>query len=143
MIALDTNLLVYAHRAGTPEHARARGAIERAAAHSGGWGVATTVLPEFWAVVTHPASEGGPSTPAQAAAFVRALTDAGAVIWLPGQAFGERLLHVARDLNLSGPRVFDLQIALTAFEGGATELWTHDAAFVSVPGLPVRDPLRG
>ena len=28
-----------------------------------------------------------------------------------------------------------------AFEGGATDLWTHDARFVKVPGLRVHDPL--
>jgi predicted nucleic acid-binding protein len=32
VIALDTNLLVYAHRSGTPKHRAARAAIERAAA---------------------------------------------------------------------------------------------------------------
>ena len=141
MIAIDTNLLVYSHRARTPEHARAQAAITRAAASGRGWGFAAAVLPEFWSVVTHRASEGRPSTPAQAAAFVRALSTAGAAIWLPGPGFGERLLQVARDLNVAGPRVFDLQIALTAFEGGATEIWTHDADFVSVPGLRVHDPL--
>jgi hypothetical protein len=142
MIAIDTNLLVYAHRARTPQHKRARTAIESAAAHPRGWGFAGAVLPEFWAVVTHPASEGRPSTPAEAAAFVRALTDAGAMVWLPGRCFGERLLQTAADLEVSGPRIFDLQIALSAFEGGATDLWTHDAAFVTVPGLRVSDPLE-
>ena len=73
---------------------------------------------------------------------MRALSEAGAAIWLPGPGFGERLLQTASDLAVSGPRVFDLQIALMAFEGGATELWTHDAGFVTVPGLRIRDPLR-
>jgi toxin-antitoxin system PIN domain toxin len=143
MIALDTNLLVYAHRANTPQHRLARRALEQAAAHPRGWGFAASVLPEFWSVVTHASSEGRPSTPAEAAAFVHALTDAGATVWLPGTGFGDRLVQAAADLRVSGPRVFDLQIALTAFEGGATELWTHDTAFVTIPGLPVVDPLGG
>ena len=141
MIAIDTNLLVYAHRARTGQHARAKRALSRAARSSAGWGVAAAVLPEFWSVVTHPTAAGGPSTPAQAAAFLRALTDAGAIIWLPGPGFGGRLVQMARALHVTGPRVFDLQIAMTAFEGGATQLWTHDAAFVTVPGLSVADPL--
>ena len=29
-----------------------------------------------------------------------------------------------------------------AIEGGATELWTHDKAYVKIPGLVVRDPLE-
>jgi hypothetical protein len=141
VIAIDTNLLVYAHRERTPQHKRARKAIELASAGPRGWGIPAPALPEFWSVVTHPSTEGRPSTPTQAAAFVRALTDAGATIWLPGPGFGERLLQVASDLALGGPRIFDLQIALAAFEGGATELWTHDAGFVTVPGLRVFDPL--
>ena len=141
MIAIDTNLLVYAHRARTSEHARARKAIERAAAGDAGWGIAAPSLTEFWAIATHPASEGRPSTPSQAAAFVGALVKAGAQIWLPGPGFGDRLLQVATDLHVVGARVFDLQIALTAFEGGATDLWTHDARFVTIPGLRLDDPL--
>ena len=140
MIAIDTNLLVYAHRARVPEHRAARRAIEQAAA-SDGWGIAAPSVPEFWAVVTHPEAAGRPSSPAQASGFIRALTAAGAEIWLPGPGFADRLLQVAGDLGVSGPRVFDLQIALVAFEGGATELWTHDKAFVKIPGLAVRDPL--
>jgi predicted nucleic acid-binding protein len=141
MIAIDTNLLVYAHRSRTPQHAQARKAIERAAAADAGWGISASSLTEFWAIVTHPEAQGRPSAPSQASAFVTALVQAGAHIWLPGPGFGDRLLQVATDLDIVGPRVFDLQIALTAFEGGATDIWTHDDRFVSVPGLRVHDPL--
>jgi hypothetical protein len=53
----------------------------------------------------------------------------------------ERLAQLASDLKIQGPRIFDLQIALVSFEGGASEIWTHDRGFVSLPGLPARDPL--
>ena len=134
MIALDTNLLVYAHRSATAEHRAAREAIERAAA-SEGWGFAAPVVGEFWAVVTHPASSGRPSTPNEARRFLAALVDAGAEVWSPGAGFGIRLAQLAADLDVSGNRVFDLQIALCAFEGGAREIWSHDARFATVPGL--------
>ena len=134
MIALDTNLLVYAHRAATPEHKAARAAIERAAG-SGGWGLASPAVAEFWSVVTHPAARGRPSTPRQAHAFLSALEAAGAEVWSPGAGFSLRLAQLAADLGVSGNRIFDLQIALCAFEGGARELWSRDARFVTVPGL--------
>ena len=102
MIAIDTNLLVYAHRSRTPEHTRARKAIERAAADEAGWGIAAPSLAEFWAVATHLASVGRPSTPTQAAAFVAALVKAGAQIWVPGRGFGDRLLQMASDLEVVG-----------------------------------------
>jgi hypothetical protein len=95
------------------------------------------VIAEFWAVVTHPASRGRSSTPGEALRFLAALEAAGAVVWTPGEGFGLRLAQVAADLDVSGNRIFDLQIALCAFEGGARELWSHDRAFVTVPGLRV------
>jgi predicted nucleic acid-binding protein len=111
MIAVDTDLLVYAHRAATAEHRLAVRALEHAAADSRGWGFSI-------------GNEGR------------------AAIWLPGVDFADRLLDTAARMRVTGGRVFDLQVALTALEHGATEVWTHDAAFVRVPGLRVHDPLR-
>ena len=142
MIALDTNLLVYAHRSSVRQHRAARRAITRASRHPEGWGVSLAVVFEFWSVVTHPAAAGRPSRPEEAAAFVAALESAGAQVWMPGVGFGPRLAQLAVAQSVTGPRIFDLQIALTAFEGGSTELWTADRRFVSVPGLPVVFPLE-
>ena len=52
MIALDTNILIYAHHSRYPEHRRARAAIERAAQNERGWGFAFPCIAEFWAVAT-------------------------------------------------------------------------------------------
>lgn len=143
MIALDTNLLVYAHRTRTPQHPFARRAIEEAAGSGRGWGVSLACVAEFWSVVTHPESER-PSTGAEASSFLAALVrDGEAQVWLPRTGFEHRLMRVAADLQLDGPRIYDLQIALTAAEAGASEMWTHDRNFVSVPGLRVHDPLGG
>lgn len=51
------------------------------------------------------------------------------------------MAELARRLGVRGARIFDLQIALIARDNGARELWTHDAGFVTVPGLRVWDPL--
>jgi predicted nucleic acid-binding protein len=141
VIALDTNLLVYAHRAGLPQSRRARRALQQAAQQPRGWGFADFTVAEFWSVVTHPSATGGPSRPEQARDFLANLALAGARILAPGEHFGERLIHTAADLNIHGPRIFDLAIALTAFDNGATEIWTHDSQFVSIAGLRVFDPL--
>lgn len=141
MIAVDTNLLVYAHRARTREHRAALRALERARRDPRGWGVSLTSVVEFWSVVTHPAASGRPSTTAEARAFVDTLTgDAGGRVWVPGERFRERLLALADRLDVRGPRIFDLEIALTAFDNGASEIWTLDGRFVTVPGLEVRRP---
>jgi len=141
MIAIDTNLLVYAHRSGLPEHRAARKAIEAASRDARGWGMTQPNVAEFWSVVTHPASRGGPSPPAEAGKFLRELWRAGAQVWDSAEGFSERFLQAAARLSVHGPRIFDLQIALTAFDNGAAEIWTHDSGFVAFPGLRVHDPL--
>ena len=142
MIAIDTNLLVYAQRRDTPEHRSARRAIERASTDHRGWGIPLPCLAEFWCVVTHPASSGGPSPAKEARGFLHSLVvDGGASIWTPGTGFWERLTQVASDMKIAGTRVYDLQIALIALENGATEIWSYDRSFAGLPGLLVRDPL--
>jgi hypothetical protein len=142
VIVLDTNLLVYAHRSGMPEHAAAQRAIEEACSSPSGCGMTVQTVAEFWSVVTHPAAEGGPARPEEAARFLRSLEDEGGVrVFTPGPGFTGRLAQSAVDLNVRGVRVFDLAIALCALDGGASELWTRDGHFVKVPGLRLRDPL--
>ena len=141
MIALDTNLLIYAHRTGVPEHGEARNAIEKALNSPGGCGVALPSVAEFFSIVTHPTASGTPSPPGVAGAFLASLREGGVETLRPGPGFVERLVQMAADLDVSGPRIFDLQIAICALDGGATELWTHDRGFVRVPGLVIRDPL--
>lgn len=142
LIAIDTNLLIYAHRNALPEHRAARRAIEQASRDPRGWGIALPSVSEFWAIVTHPQSLGGPSTARQARGFLESLiTEAGARLWMAREGFWDRLLRLAGELRVQGPRIFDLQIGLTAFDNGAVEIWTHDARFVSFAGLRVHDPI--
>ena len=142
MIAIDTNLLVFADRAATLEHRPAQAAIEAACSSRSGCGIAAPAVAEFYSIVTHPAASGRPSSPEEAAAFLRVLQEEGGLaVWSQGPQFADRLQQTAADLDVRGVRVFDLQIALCALDGGATELWTHDKGFVKVPGLRIRDPL--
>lgn len=142
MIVLDTNLLIYAHRAATPEHGSARTAIETSLNAAGGCGIALPSVAEFFSIVTHPSASGQPSPPQAAADFLAALREAGVEMLGPGPSFAARLLQLAADLDVTGTRIFDLQIGLCALDGGAHELWTHDGDFIKLPGLVVRDPLK-
>ena len=142
MIAIDTNLLVYAHRSGLAEHRSAQRALQAASADARGWGIPFPCIAEFWSVVTHRESAGGGSAPVKARGFLRALVlEAGAKVWMPADGCWERVTRLAEELGVRGPRIFDLQIALTAFDNAATEIWTHDRGFLAMPGMAVRDPL--
>ena len=81
--------------------------------------------------------------PSSARRSLQSLDRAGADVWVPGAGFARRVAQIAAERGVVGPRIFDVQIALTAFEGGATELWTTDAQFVTVAGLNVVNPLVG
>jgi uncharacterized protein len=93
-------------------------------------------------VVTHPESSGGGSAPSKARDFLRALVlEAGAKVSTPADGCWERVTRLAEELGVRGPRIFDLQIAVTAFDNGVTEIWTHDRGFLAVAGVVVLDPL--
>jgi toxin-antitoxin system PIN domain toxin len=143
VIALDTNILVYAHRAGADEHDRARKAVLTALEDPRGWGICLPSISEFWSIVTHPKMAGGPSTPNVVTQFFHYLiTEGHGEIWTPGPGFGQRLMRWATALKVRGKRIFDLQIAIIALEHGAREIWTHDRNFATVPGVKLRDPLQ-
>ena len=54
MIAVDTNLLVYAHRRDSTWHATPRDAVAGLAEGRGTWAIPWPCLHEFLAIVTHP-----------------------------------------------------------------------------------------
>ena len=141
MIGLDTNLLIYAHRENTPEHEQARNAVVEALNHPQGWGICLPTIAEFWSIVTRPAHPGGASSAAKVNQFFHyLLTEGHGHVWTPGPGFGQRLMRRAAALKVRGIRIFDLQIAVIAYEHGAREIWTHDHSFVSVPAVKVRNP---
>lgn len=143
MIAIDTNLLVYAFDAGAAEHQPARQALSRAQASGRGWGLALASTLEFWSVSTRAKQGNRLAAPGEAAAFLKSLFQSGAMLFEAGEGLGARILAAALQMGVVGARIFDLAIAEAAMAGGATEIWTHDRGFVKLPGLGVRYPLMG
>ena len=54
MIAVDTNILVYAHREDSPWHAPAAACVEGLANGAAAWALPWPCLHEFFGIVTHP-----------------------------------------------------------------------------------------
>ena len=142
MIAVDTNLLVYAHRADVPQHEAARAALARLSVASGGWAVPWPCAHEFVAVVTRPGA-GVRATPV-AVAFDALRT------WLAHPAcrlLGESASHLelwralVERAGITGGAVHDARIAAICLGHGAAELWTCDRDCARFPDLRIRDPL--
>ena len=142
MIATDTNILVYAHRADSEWHEPARDGIASLARGRASWGLPWPCIHEFLAVVTHPRIYDPPSTIGEALEQVDA--------WLESpvaELLTETQAHwsVLKDLLLSGrvqgATVHDARVAALCVAHGVTELWTADRDFSRFPRLAVRNPL--
>ena len=142
MIAVDTNILVYAHREDSEWHSAAYARIAQLAEGRGAWAIPWPCIHEFLAIVTHPKIFAPPTPLAAAIDQVEA--------WLESptlQLLAESELHWLqfRALLLSGkiagPKVHDARIAALCMQHGVKELWSADRDFGRFPNLTVANPL--
>lgn len=142
MIAIDTNLLVYAHREDSPWHTVAYHCIERLAEAPGPWAIPWPCLHEFLAIVTH-ARIYNPPTPVVAALDqVNAWLEAPNLMLLTESGgYWDRVRGVVQDGQITGPQIHDARIAALCLHHGIEELWTADRDFSRFSGLSVRNPL--
>ena len=142
MIAIDTNLLVYAHRKELGWSARAAELLRELAEGSAAWAIPWQCVAEFYGVVTHPGIYKPPTPAAIALAQLDAWLNSPSAVLLSERdlPWGEfrRLLESGR---IVGPRVHDARIAATCLAHGVRELWSADRDFGRFPALRVRNPL--
>ncbi len=142
MIAVDSNLLIYAHREDSPFHATAREMIEVLRHQSAPWAIPWPCVHEFIAIATHPGIYKPSSTLAEAMGFLDALF-ASPQLHLLAESTGyfEKLRDIATAARLKGPRIHDARIAALCLHHGVRELWSVDRDFAAFPQLKVRNPL--
>jgi toxin-antitoxin system PIN domain toxin len=142
VIAVDTNLLVYAHRADSPWHERARRAIVTLAEGRKSWAIPWPCVHEFLSVVTHPRIYDPPSTLEQAAEQVGAWLESPSLVLLSEVAEYWPLMRATlAGGRITGPRVHDARIAALCEVHGVSELWTQDRDFSRFPDLRTTSPL--
>jgi hypothetical protein len=142
MIAVDTNVLVYAHREDCEFHLAAKEAIDSVRHQPAAWAIPWPCLHEFVGVATHPGIYKPASTLAEALGFVDALL-ASPQLHLLSESPGyfAKLRELATAARLKGPRIHDARIAALCLHHGVRELWTADRDFSAFPQLKVRNPL--
>jgi toxin-antitoxin system PIN domain toxin len=142
MIALDTNLLVYAHREDSPFHAAADACIASCAEGRAAWALPWPCVHEFYSVVTHPRIYDPPSTPARALAQIDAWLESPSLVLLAeGETHWPTLRALLVQARIAGPAVHDARVAALCLQHGVRELWSADRDFGRFPALKVRNPL--
>jgi len=144
MIAVDTNVLVYAHREDSPQHRRALAALESLADDRHGWSVPWPCVHEFLAIVTHPRIFQPPTEMDAALEAVDDLQNLPGVRLLTETPDHAQVLGtLLTDSGAVGPKVHDARIAAICIAHGVSELWTADRDFSLFPQLRTRNPLVG
>lgn len=144
MIAVDTNLLVYAHREDSPWHDAASARITELAENRASWAIPWPCLHEFLAIVTHPRIYAPPTPLAAAVAQIEAWLESPTLTVLAeSESYWAELVAIMRDGRIAGPQIHDARVAALCLLHGVRELWTADRDFSRFPALTVRNPLVG
>lgn len=142
MIAVDTNVLVYAHRRDSPHHPAALAALRSLVERGRRWGVPWPCVHEFLSVVTHPRVYRPPSGATDALAAVNDLAALpGATLLTESSTHLALLSDLCAQPGVVGPRVHDARIAAICLGHDVDELWTADRDFSLFPALQTRNPL--
>ena len=143
MIALDTNILVHAHRRGTAHHEQALALLAVLAEGPAPYALFWPSLYEFLRVVTHHRVFDPPSTTVEALEAIRDFLAPPVVRVLSETARHPLLLdRVLQESRVTGNLVHDAHIAALLVEHGVDELLTADRDFARFSAVRTRNPFR-
>lgn len=142
MIAVDTNILVYAHREDAEFHKPAFERIRQLAEGNVPWALPWPCLHEFFAIATHARIYSPPTPARKAIEQVEAWLESPSVVLLTETPEHWSVLKpLLTSGKIAGPQVHDARIAALCIQHGVRELWSLDRDFGRYPKLKTRNPL--
>jgi len=142
VIAVDTNILVYAHREDAEWHSTAYEKLKNLAEGNAAWAIPWPCIHEFLAIVTHPRIYKPPSSLAAAIDQVEAWLESQTVVLLAeSNVHWQQLKELLLSGKAAGAKVHDARIAALCLQHGVSELWSADRDFGRFPNVPVVNPL--
>lgn len=142
MIAVDTNILVYAHREDSEWHSAAYARVLELAEGRGAWAMPWPCLHEFLAIVTHPKIFVPPTPLSTAIDQVEAWLESPSLqLLVESDRHWVQLRGLLLGGKIAGPKVHDARIAALCVEHGVKELWSADRDFGRFSNLTVVNPL--
>jgi toxin-antitoxin system PIN domain toxin len=144
VIAVDSNILVYAHRADSAFHTAAAARVVALAEGREAWAIPWPCVHEFLAIVTHPRIYAPPTPLAAALDAVDAwLTSPSLVLLAESAQHWPTLRELVEKSRVAGGQVHDARIASLCLQHGVRELWSADRDFSRFPDLTTVNPLVG
>lgn len=142
MIAVDTNILVYAHRSDSPFHKAAAACIRGLAEATASWAIPWPCVHEFLAIATHERIYSPPTPLPRAIDQVAAwLESPSLVVLAETDGYWPVLARTMASARVAGPRIHDARIAALCIHHGVRELYSTDRDFSRFGKLKTRNPL--
>lgn len=143
MIAIDTNILVYAHRKDSRFYNLASSRLKELVECGLDWAIPWPCIHEFCSIVTHPKIYRPPSTNEQAVKQIELWMESPTLHLIgEGANYWAKLRYLALQGKVRGPQFHDARIAAICSEVGVSVLWTADRDFSNLPGLRTENPLH-
>lgn len=142
MIAIDTNILVYAHRSDNPFFAKAVLTLTEIIDSNHAWAIPWPCFHEFFAVVTHPRIYKTPTPRSTALAQIDNLIACPTLeVLTETPAHWSVLKELVEAGSIDGPKVHDARIAAICIENAVSQFYSCDRDFSRFKDLPVKNPL--
>jgi toxin-antitoxin system PIN domain toxin len=142
MIAVDTNILVYAHRADSEWHESALRQLLALTEKKARWAIPWPCVHEFLAIVTHPRIYDPPTPLATALESIAAWLGAeNCTAIAEGPGYYELFRKLAAESQAAGGQIHDARIAALCLHHGVSALWSSDRDFSRFPELKLHNPL--
>ena len=142
MIAVDTNILVYAHREDSQWHGAAVTALTKLAESGAAWAIPWPCVHEFLAITTHPRIYAPPTPMATALEAIKSWKESPTLRFLgEGPRYLDHLENIAVTSKSEGAMIHDARIAALCIVHGVRQLWSADRDFSRFPHIKVLNPL--
>jgi toxin-antitoxin system PIN domain toxin len=140
MILPDVNVLIYAFRKDTPQHAVCRPWLAGVASGEARFGISPLVLSAVVRITTNPRAFRTPSAVEEAFGFCEdLLSQPHCEVVEPGERHWSVFKRLCTETDTRGPRVTDAWLAALAIEWGC-EWITLDRDYARFPGLKWQVP---
>ncbi len=142
MIAVDTNILVHAHRAESAHYRAAYSCLASLCESTEAWAIPWPCIHEFLSVATNTRAFANASSPAEALRQVDVWLESSGIVLLEETVHHWSILsRIVRASGARGGRVHDARIAAICVEHGVREFWTADRDFARFPEVATFNPL--